>query len=235
MGDLANTAHPKGATMDIQIQVNDQPVKAYLAIPASGSGPGVLVLHAWWGLTPFFKQLCDRLAEQGFVALAPDLYHGPTADTIEEAQALVDVADSDWDKVAATVMAAKDFLLAHPPQSAERLGVMGFSMGAYWTLVAATSVPAQFAAAVVFYGIGEGDWGKMQAKFMGHFSDVDEWEPLENIEAMQKDMLAAGADAAFYIYPGLPHWFFESDRPEYNPAAADLAWARTVEFLKENL
>jgi carboxymethylenebutenolidase len=219
--------------MDIQIQVNGQPVKAYLAIPASGKGPGVLVLHAWWGLNSFFKQLCDRLAEQGFTALAPDLYHGPTASSVDEAQSLVD--NADWDRVAVTVMAAKDFLLAHPSQSAERLGVMGFSMGAYWTLVAATSVPAQFAAAVVFYGVGEGDWGKMQAKFLGHFSDVDEWEPLENIEAMQKDMLTAGADATFHVYPGLPHWFFETDRPEYNPAAAELAWQRTVDFFKQSL
>lgn len=219
--------------MDIQIQVNDQPVKAYFAVPASGKGPGVLVLHAWWGLNPFFKQLCDRLAEQGFVALAPDLYHGPSANTIDEAKALIESAD--WQQVDDTVMAAKDFLLAHPANSAEKIGVMGFSMGAYWTLVAATRVPAQFAAAVVFYGVGEGDWGKMQAKFLGHFSDVDEWEPLDGIEAMQKDMLAAGANATFHIYPGLPHWFFESDRPEYNPAAAQLAWERTVSFLQDNL
>lgn len=219
--------------MDIQIQVNQKPVNAFLALPASGKGPGVLVLHAWWGLTPFFKELCDRLAEQGFVALAPDLYHGPTASTVDEAQALIDHAD--WQQVGDTVMAAKDFLLGHPAQSAQRLGVMGFSMGAYWSLVAATRVPEQFAAALVFYGVGEGDWSKMQAKFMGHFSDVDAWEPLENIEAMQKDMLASGVQATFHIYPGLAHWFFENNRPEYDPSAARLAWERTVAFFKENL
>ncbi len=219
--------------MDIQIQVNQEPVNATLALPASGKGPGILVLHAWWGLTPFFKELCDRLAGQGFVALAPDLYHGPTASTVDEAQSLVDHAD--WQQVGATVMAAKDFLLAHPAQSADRLGVMGFSMGAYWSLVAATRVPEQFGAALVFYGIGEGDWSKMQAKFMGHFSDVDAWEPLEGIEAMQKDMLASGVQATFHIYPGLAHWFFENNRPEYDPAAAELAWERTIAFFKENL
>jgi carboxymethylenebutenolidase len=219
--------------MDIQIQVNQEPVNASLALPASGKGPGILVLHAWWGLTPFFKELCDRLAGQGFVALAPDLYHGPTASTVDEAQALIDHAD--WQQVGATVMAAKDSLLAHPAQSADRLGVMGFSMGAYWSLLAATRVPEQFAATVVFYGVGEGDWSKMQAKFMGHFSDVDAWEPLENIEAMQKDMLASGVQTAFHIYPGLAHWFFENNRPEYDPAAAELAWERTIAFFKENL
>ena len=219
--------------MDIQIQVNQEPVNATLALPASGKGPGILVLHAWWGLTPFFKELCDRLAGQGFVALAPDLYHGPTASTVDEAQSLVDHAD--WQQVGDTVMTAKDFLLAHPAQNADRLGVMGFSMGAYWSLLAATRVPEQFAATVVFYGVGEGDWSKMQAKFMGHFSDVDAWEPLESIEAMQKDMLASGVQATFHIYPGLAHWFFENNRPEYDPAAAELAWERTVAFFKENL
>ncbi|PKN95162.1 MAG: dienelactone hydrolase family protein [Chloroflexi bacterium HGW-Chloroflexi-6] len=219
--------------MDIQIQVNDQPVSAFLALPASGTGPGLLVLHAWWGLKPFIKQLCERLAGQGFVALAPDLYNGPTANTIDEAKALTESAD--WQRVGDTVMAAKDYLLAHPANTTQKIGVMGFSMGAYWTLVAATRAPQQVAAAVVFYGIGEGDWGKMQAKFLGHFSDVDEWEPLEGIQAMEKDMRAAGADATFDFYPGLAHWFFESDRPEYDPAAAELAWQRTVSFLRDNL
>ncbi|MEI6193168.1 MAG: dienelactone hydrolase family protein, partial [Verrucomicrobiota bacterium] len=79
--------------MDIKINVNGKPVNAYLALPAGGSGPGVLVLHAWWGLNSFFKDLCGRLAAEGFSALAPDLYHGPIADTVEGAQALHDAAD----------------------------------------------------------------------------------------------------------------------------------------------
>jgi carboxymethylenebutenolidase len=219
--------------MEIQIQVNGQPVNASLALPASGAGPGILVLHAWWGLTPFFRQLCDQLAEQGFVALAPDLYHGPTANTIDDAQALIDHAD--WPRVGATVMAAKDFLLAHPARRGERLGVMGFSMGAYWSLLAATRVPQQFGAAVAFYGIGEGDFGKMQARFLGHYSDVDAWEPLDGIQAMQEKMLAAGVEATFHFYPGKAHWFFETNRPEYDPAAASLAWERTISFFKENI
>jgi carboxymethylenebutenolidase len=217
----------------IQLNVNNQPVNAYLALPAEGQGPGVLVLHAWWGLKPFFKELCDRLAAQGFVALAPDLYHGPVATTIDEAKALMEAADGQ--QMGATVMAAKDFLLTHPAQTANKLGVMGFSMGSGWALMAATRAPEQFAAVVSFYGAGEAEFGQMQAKFMGHFSDTDEWEPLKWVNWMADAMKTAGVDATILIYPGLPHWFMESDRPEYTPEAANLAWDRTVTFFKENL
>jgi len=219
--------------MDIQITVNNQPVNAWLALPGGGSGPGVLVLHAWWGLKPFFKQICDQLAGQGFVALAPDLYHGPVAATIDEAKSVMEAADSQV--IGDTVMAAKDFLLAHPARTGERLGVVGFSLGAAWSLVAATHDPRQFGAVVGFYGTGEADFSKMQAKYMGHFSDADEWEPLKWVNWMADAMKTAGVDTTIFIYPGLAHWFVESDRPEYDPAAAALAWERTFPFLRENL
>lgn len=217
----------------IHLNVNDHPVNAYLALPASGSGPGVLVLHAWWGLKPFFKQVCDQLAEQGFVALAPDLYHGPVAATIDEAKTLMEAADSQ--RMGDTVRAAKDFLLAHPSRTGERLGAVGFSMGAGWSLVAATHDPEQFGAVAAFYGAGEADFSKMRAKYMGHFSDADEWESMEWVNWMAEAMKIAGVDTTTFIYPGLAHWFVESDRPEYDSAAAALAWERTFTFLKENL
>lgn len=217
----------------IQLNVNDRPVNAYLALPAAGKGPGVLLLHAWWGLKPFFKQTCDRLAEQGFVVLAPDLYHGPVAATIDEAKALMEAADSQL--MGDTVMAAKDFLLAHPARAGEKLGVVGFSMGAGWSLIAATYAPQQFGAVVAFYGAGEADFSKMQAKYMGHFSDVDEWEDIQWVNGMADAMKTAGVDTNIYIYPGLAHWFVEEDRPEYDPAAAKLAWERTFTFFRENL
>jgi carboxymethylenebutenolidase len=216
-----------------ELTINDHPVNAYLSLPATGTGPGVLVLHAWWGLKPFFKQLCDRLAEQGFVALAPDLYHGPTAATIDEAQALFDAADgqSMWE----TVKAAKEYLLTFPAKKGGKIGVIGFSMGGGFSLAAAARFPEQFGAAVVFYGAGNADFSQMQAKFMGHFSDVDEWEPLEGVNGMVETMKTAGVDVTLFIYPGVAHWFVEDDRPEYNPSAANLAWERTFDFLKKEL
>lgn len=217
----------------IQLKVNERPTNAYLALPASGKGPGVILFHAWWGLKPFFKQVCDQLAEQGFVVLAPDLYHGPIATTIDEAKALMEAADSQG--MGETVIAAKDFLLAHPARTGEKLGAIGFSMGGGWSLFAATHAPEQFGAVVGFYGAGEADFSKLQAKYQGHFSDVDEWEEIKWVNWMAEAMKTAGVDTTIYIYPGLPHWFVEADRPEYDPAAAKLAWERTFTFLKENL
>jgi carboxymethylenebutenolidase len=216
----------------IQLPVGDKSVDAYLAAPENG-GPGVLVLHAWWGLKPFFKQVCERLAAEGFVALAPDLYNGPVATTVEAAQELLEASDGQLTRD--TIIAARDALHAHPSTRTGKIGVLGFSMGAAWALVAATRAPELFSAVVVYYGVAELDPNKLKAAFLGHYSDVDEWEPLEGVRAMQAAMQAAGVDATFHIYPGQAHWFVEDDRPEYNAAAAELSWARTFDFLKQNV
>ena len=213
---------------EFNLQVNDTTARAYLAAPENG-GPGVLVLHAWWGLKPFFKQVCDQLAEQGFTALAPDYYQGRIAATIEEAKALLETNNQDL--MGDVVKAAHDHLAA---QTGGRIGAVGFSMGASWALLVAAN-EADVAAVVQFYGAGEADYSNFKAKVLGHFSDVDEWEPLEWVKKMEADMKSAGVDVTLHIYPGAAHWFVESDRPEYDSAAASLAWSRTFEFLKKNL
>ena len=158
---------------EIKLNVNGKLVNAYLASPSNG-GPGVLVLHAWWGLKPFFKQVCDQLAEQGFTVLAPDLRDGKIAQTIDEAKELMQ--NSDGQLVGDTVMAAKDYLRDIVKS---KIGVIGFSMGAAWALVLSSSLPDQVAAVVLFYGNEGVDYGKITAKVMGHYSDNDEWEPNE--------------------------------------------------------
>ncbi|MEW5940261.1 MAG: dienelactone hydrolase family protein [Chloroflexota bacterium] len=212
---------------EIQLKVNDKTANAYLAAP-EGGGPGVLVLHAWWGLKPFFKQVCDQLAEQGFAALAPDYYQGNLATTIEQAEALRGKVNQD--EAGDIIKAAHDHLAAF----GRPLGIIGFSMGASWALLAAAN-ESDVAAVVQFYGAGEADYGNFKAKVLGHFSDVDEWEPLKWVKKMEADMKSAGVDVTLHIYPGAAHWFVEADRPEYDPAAASLAWSRTVKFLKQNL
>jgi carboxymethylenebutenolidase len=214
---------------EIQLQVNDKTANAYLAAPQSG-GPGVLVLHAWWGLKPFFKKVCDQLAGQGFTVLAPDLYQGRLAKTVEEAKALLDQRDSEL--MGDTVKAAKDYLISL--NTGKPIGVVGFSMGASWALIVAVNEP-DIAAAVLFYGSEGVDFTPVQAKVLGHYAEVDEWEPLDGISAMEKDMKAAGVDATLYFYPKVGHWFVEEDRPEYDAESAKLAWERTFEFLKKNL
>ena len=215
---------------EIKLDVNGQPVNAYLAEPQEG-GPGVLVLHAWWGLKPFFKEVCDLLAEEGFTALAPDLRKGVVAETIDAAKELMEKSDDQF--AGDVVMAAKDYLLSH--SNSAKIGVVGFSMGAAWSLVVASNAPDKVAATVLFYGIGDADFTKIKSKILGHFSDNDEWEPMEGVRWMEQGLKDAGVDATLHIYPNVAHWFVESDRPEYDSAAADLAWDRTFEFLKKNV
>ncbi len=216
-------------TSEIQLKVNGKNVNAYLAAPENG-GPGVLLLHAWWGLKPFFKQACDRIAGQGFTVLAPDLRDGRIATTIDEAKALMEKSDSQF--VSDTVMMAKDHLRSIVDG---RIGLVGFSMGAAWALTLASNMPDQIAATVLFYGNDHADYGKITSKVMGHYSDNDEWEPNEYVEKTFAALEAAGVDTTLHIYPGVSHWFVEEDRPEFNQASALLAWSRTYEFLRRNL
>lgn len=204
----------------------------YLAVPAK-DGPAVLVLHAWWGLNPFFKQLCDRLAAEGFVALAPDLYAGKVANTIEEAKTLMEQAD--FENMQRTATAAVQTLQQHPLKTAGALGLIGFSMGASWAIQLATQMPADIRAAVLFYGVGEGDFTGCRTAFQGHFAVGDEWEEEKWVRYTEEKMTSAGLSSEFFWYDGVKHWFFEDNRPEYNAEAATLAWQRTLKFLREQL
>lgn len=206
--------------------------EGYLAPPAT-PGPAVLVLHAWWGLTPFFKQLCDRLAAEGFLALAPDLHAGKTASTIDEAKALMEQGDMEY--MQRTAVAAVQTLRQHPLNSAGPIGIIGFSMGASWAIALATQMPASVCAATLFYGVGEGDFSQTHTVFQGHFAVGDEWEEEKWVRYTEDKMNEAGLHPEFFWYDGVQHWFFEDNRPEYNADAAALAWQRTLKFLHEQL
>jgi carboxymethylenebutenolidase len=208
---------------------------AYVALPPGGAGPGVLVLHAWWGLNGFFRELCDRLAAAGFVALAPDLYGGGRpATTIAEAQARLDAADGD--AMLAAVKSGINQLADHEAVRGHGLGVIGFSMGASWALVASMMHPAEVAAVTLFYGSDMVDFGAARAAYLGHYAPGDAWEPDEGVEKMEQAMRAAGREVAVHWYPGAGHWFFEANRSEnYQQEAAELAWERTLAFLRERL
>ena len=216
-------------TSNIQLKINDKTANAYLAAPQNG-GPGILVLHAWWGLKPFFKQVCDRLAKQGFTALVPDLYQNRIAKTIDEAKTLMEQRDSKL--MGDIVKAAKDHLASL--RVGKPIGVLGFSMGASWSLVVAANEP-DVSAAVLFYGSEGVDFSKVKAKILGHYAEVDEWDPLDEVRKMEADMKAAGLEVTLHTYPKAAHWFVEEDRPEYDSASALLAWSRTYEFLRKNL
>src|SRR6266568_4255975 len=194
----------------------------YLASPEKPRG-GVLVLHAWWGLNDFFKGFANRLASQGFLALAPDLHDGAVATSVEGAKELRSrIAD---ERIKQIVLGATDYLRADPSISGHKIGVVGFSMGAAWSLLLSTLKPETVGAVVVFYG-----------SYTMDFSPEDEWEPIVDVRATEKKIREAGREVAFHFYPGTKHWFVEENRPvEYNRDASDLAWKRTLEFLDNKL
>jgi carboxymethylenebutenolidase len=217
------------------LQVGPSRDRAYLAVPASGTGPGVLVLHAWWGLTAVFTGVCDRLAAAGFVALAPSLYPGgATAATIPEAEALRDAHD-EANEAKAVALAAVEQLRGLPAVTGEQIGVIGFSLGAYWALHLSQVRPDDVAAVVSVYGTDDGDYATARAAYLGHFAENDDFEPLDAVRALETKIRAAGREATFHVYPGTRHWFVEPDRPEYDAAATDLVWDRTLAFLKTYL
>ena len=215
---------------DITFDVNGQPAAGHLATPSESNAPGVVVLHAWWGLNPFFKSLCDRLASEGFVAFAPDLNEGKVAKTIDEAKQIMSA--SNFKMKHAIVAASPAFLRGVPEVRKEPFALIGFSMGAAWSLVLASEYPEAIRKVVLFYGSEGAEFSKIKAGILGHYSDVDEWEPLEGVRTMEADLRTAGLNPTFHIYPKTSHWFFEKDRPEYNLQAAELAWTRTLEFLR---
>ena len=214
----------------------DQTARGYLARPQSGDGPGVLVLHAWWGLNDTIRSVCMRLAEAGFVAFAPDLYHGKVADTIADAEALGQALDANHLQAKAEIADATRFLSQRAGQADRGLAVIGFSLGAYYALDLAAAEPEHIRSVVLFYGTGGGDFSSSQAAYLGHFAENDPYEPQSNIDELEQSLRRAGRPVTFYRYNGTGHWFFEADRSDaYNPAAASLAWERTLTFVRNSL
>lgn len=221
-------------------QADGSTFSGYLAEPSQGSGPSVLVLHAWWGLTSVFTQVCDRLAEAGFVALAPDLYHGKTTASVDEAEALGGALDQNEEQVRSDITGAMHFLrhyaTTNQAKGHGKLGIVGFSMGGAYAFGTSVNLAEEIAAVVTFYATYPGlAYSISKAAYLCHFAEHDPFEPAESVAQMKRALQAAGRPFNFYTYPGTKHWFFEDNRPEYDPEAARLAWQRTIEFLHQQL
>ena len=207
----------------------------FLATPPSGTGPGVLVLHAWWGLNDTIKAFCTRLAASGFVAFAPDLYHGKVADNVTDAEAFGSALDTDHLRAKAEIADATRFPSERSGAADRGVAVIGFSMGAYYALHLADADPEHIRSVVIFYGTGGEDFSNARAEYLGHFAENDEFEPPSNVDALEESLRRAGRPVTFYVYPATGHWFFEPDVTHaYNEAAASLAWDRTVVFLNRS-
>ena len=213
----------------------DNQPEGYLAIPATGQGNPVLVLHAWWGLNDTIKAFCTRLAEAGFVAFAPDLYHGAVADTIADAEILGKALDTNHLQAKTEIAEATRFLLERAGQADRTLAVIGFSLGAYYALDLSAADSEHIHSVVIFYGTGPADFSRSRAAYLGHFAEMDEFEPKANVDDLEATLRQAGRSVSFYSYPGTGHWFFEPDRVDaFNSAAASLAWDRTLAFLRRS-
>jgi len=199
--------------------------EGFLAVPPTREGPGVLVLHAWWGLNDTIRSLCKQLADTGFVAFAPDLYHGSVARTVAEAEALSRAVDVE--------RAKRDVADAVACLGGRGRAVVGLSFGAYFALELSVTDPERIRSVVVFYGTRPGDYSRSKAAYLGHFAETDEYEPRSEVDALEAALRKAARPVTFHRYPGTGHWFFEPDRTEaFNRAAAKLAWERTLAFLK---
>jgi carboxymethylenebutenolidase len=184
------------------------------------------------------KDLCTKLSQAGYIAFAPDLYHGKLAHTIAEAESLSSALFTSGTGKS-DVVEAVSFLHERSTQATQGnhgLAVIGFSLGAFYALEISAADPDHIRSVVVFYGTRPGDYTGSKAEYLGHFAASDEFEPETEVSRLEESLRSAGRPVTFHCYPGTGHWFFEPDRPDaYNAAAATLAWDRTQRFLTRTL
>lgn len=208
----------------------------YLALPESGSGQGILVLQEWWGLVPHIRKVADRFTAAGFVALAPDLFHGESTTSPDEAGRMLMALNIN--RTAQDLQKAAEYLLNHEAVVGNKLGVVGFCMGGQLALLAAT-VSDKIGATVDFYGIHPNvkpDFSKLNSPVLGIFGEKDSSVPPDTVKALEAAIQQAGGTIETHTYPDADHAFFNDTRPEvYNPDAALDAWNRTISFLQHHL
>jgi carboxymethylenebutenolidase len=210
----------------------------YLALPVGGSGPGVIVIQEWWGLTDHIVDIANRLAAAGFVTLAPDLYGGRTTHDADEAGQMM--SELPADKAAQDLAGAVDFLLAHEAVTSTKLGAVGFCMGGGFVLMLAAQQGDKIGAAVPFYGVGQGlpdEYAGVTAAVQGHYGESDDFYPADKAREQEKQIREeSGAEVEFFFYPA-GHAFHNDENllGTYDAENAELAWQRTVDFLASRL
>ena len=219
----------------VEFPSNGHSASGYLAVPETGSGPGLIVIQEWWGLVPHIKDVCDRFAVAGFVALAPDLFHGQTTTEPDEAGKLM--MTLNLEQAGKDMGGAVDFLVGHDAVTREKIGVTGFCMGGGLALLLAAQRPDAIGACAPFYGVipwesAEPDWTKLDAPVRGHFAAEDGFFGPDKVRELEAKLQGLDKDVQFTIHEGVDHAFFNDTRPEvYDQDKAELAWGETVAFL----
>jgi carboxymethylenebutenolidase len=227
---------PGRAGREIEVESEDGAFAAYVAVPATGAGPGILVLQEWWGLVPHIRDVCDRLARAGFVALAPDLYRGEATTDPDEAGRLMMALEIEG--AGRDLAEAVEALRRQPETTGARVGCIGFCMGGQLALQAACLCP-QIAAVVDCYGVHPNvspDFDRCSAKVLGIFAENDEFIPPSAVQSLGASLESAGIEARLLTYLGVQHAFLNDSRPDVFDAetAAD-AWHDIETFLEAEL
>lgn len=208
--------------------------QGYLAEARDAKAPGVVVIQEWWGLQGQIKSVCDRLAQAGFTALAPDLFDGKVVPYHDEAAA--SAAMNSLDFKAATEEAVRG-AVRHLKNRGAKVGLTGFCMGGAVTVIGAARIP-ELDAAVCFYGLPPPQVasGKdVRVPLQGHFASHDDWVTPEKVDAFEKELKAAKKTCEIYRYEG-HHAFMNSDRKEvYDAKAAKAAWDRCITWFRRHL
>ncbi len=220
----------------VEFSSNGHQCQGYLSFQDDRKGPAVVVIQEWWGLVPHIEDVCDRLAASGFVALAPDLYHGEKARSPNDAQKLM--MELDVDRANAEIIGAGQYLLSRPECSSGTFGIVGFCMGGALAQYAATTSDKVGAVSSFYGGFRkvQPQWENLQAPILLIYGSSDSGVPPSAGIELQKKLRAMGKRVEVKIYDDAGHAFFNDTRIEvYNEQAADAAWRETIELFRQNL
>lgn len=225
----------------VEFVSNGSSASGYLALPATGSGPGLIVIQEWWGLNNQIRGVTDRLAAEGFVALAPDLFHGELAGHDEMDKAASMMATLDPAQAARDMSGAIDQLVSLDALTGDGVGVVGFCMGGMLSWLIATDRPDMVKAVVPFYGFPQGDdepdWSLLDASVQGHMAEFDAFFGPDAARSLESRLQAMGKDVVLTVHPGTGHAFMNEENAlgTHNATLAAELWPQVAAFLHEKL
>jgi carboxymethylenebutenolidase len=230
-----------GMAENVEFASNGGTAGGYLYAPEQGSGPGIIVIQEWWGVDWGIKEMAERLAQAGFVALVPDLYHGELAGHDEMDKAAQLMSSMPPDRAARDLSGAVDFLAAHDAVTGDRIGVLGFCMGGMLAMILGAQRPDKIKTVVAFYGFPQGDmepdWSKLTASVRGHMAEKDDFFGPEAAKALEAKLQGMGKDVVFTVHPGTGHAFMAPHNAlgTLDEEAAARIWPDVTGFLHEQL